>query len=62
MLLLCVVNYYVIKLFCVIAINHCLTDPCGYGECENEGDGYECDCLPGFTGDNCHLGKPYTQC
>src|SRR6185295_14897439 len=39
---------------CRINIDECLSEPClNNGECVDGDNRYTCQCLPGFTGDNC---------
>ena len=41
-----------------LEINVCEENPCqNGGVCENEEDTYTCNCIEGFTGDNCDEGK-----
>ena len=37
-----------------VVSNECLSRPCGNnGECEDNANGFECKCYPGFEGDFC---------
>ena len=49
--------YDVIVPGCFPEIDHCLPNPCDYGECENSPDGPNCVCNPGFTGEFCQTRK-----
>ena len=38
-------------------IDECLTSPCqNGGTCTNKENGYTCDCVDGYKGDNCERG------
>ena len=39
-------------------INECASDPCVHGTCDDEVNGYHCECDDGYEGGNCHEGKP----
>ena len=39
-------------------INECVSQPCGNNaSCLDKLNGFQCACLPGFTGQYCHTGK-----
>ena len=40
--------------FCVIVLDECLSNPCGYGKCiMTNGSQYRCQCHAQFTGNHC---------
>ena len=40
-------------------IDECNNTNCNGGDCINTAGSYMCDCLEGFTGDNCERGNPF---
>ena len=38
-------------------INECASDPCVHGACNDEVNGYSCECDDGYEGDTCNEGK-----
>ncbi|XP_076810636.1 uncharacterized protein LOC143453257 isoform X1 [Clavelina lepadiformis] len=45
-------DYYVIR--CISVLSPCLSDPCqNGGTCDYDATGYNCQCAPGWTGENC---------
>ena len=45
-------------IFCV-PIDPCEPDPCyNDGKCQTEETGYTCQCLLGYHGNQCEIGKP----
>ena len=46
---------------CEININECLQNPCVNGTCADTYGSYECDCVPGVCGKNCHMNDPCQQ-
>ena len=43
-------------------IDECASNPCQNGGTCNDGvNSYTCDCIPGFAGDNCEIGKRICQ-
>ena len=37
-------------------LDDCSPNPCNYGECDDQVDGFKCQCLPGYTGETCMEG------
>ena len=45
---------------CFADINECCSDPClNGGSCEDDVNGFCCECPPGFTGECCETGKDF---
>jgi hypothetical protein len=41
--------------FFISANNFCAANPCEHGgRCHSDALGYRCECVPGYTGDNCN--------
>ena len=46
------------NVFFIIDIDECSSNPCQNGAtCNNGVNGYTCNCMAGFTGDNCQTGQ-----
>ncbi len=47
--------------FTIPDIDNCTPDPCQNGAtCQDQVNGYTCQCAPGYTGTNCSTGKQHT--
>ena len=47
-----------IILYGFLDVDECLSEPCeNGGTCLDEASRYECQCVDGFRGDNCEIGK-----
>lgn len=45
-----------------VDINDCAGDPCENGaSCVDEVDGYRCDCVPGYEGNQCEISRSNTE-
>ncbi len=52
-----IVEYYVNSLIWLFAeIDECDSSPCLNGQCEDQVNGYDCICQPGWTGTLCDVG------
>lgn len=40
-------------------INECESSPCVQGYCTDQVNGYLCECIPGFIGVSCAIGKKF---
>ena len=38
-------------------INESESNPCGFGDCQDKIDAYQCDCHDGFEGTDCRTGE-----
>ena len=47
-------------ILCFISVDYCVSDPCeNDAPCTLLADGYTCDCVDGFVGDNCGAGENF---
>ena len=49
-------------MFCLLVdIDECSSDPCiNGGSCSDEVNAHSCDCVAGYTGEDCEIGMCYT--
>ncbi len=51
--------HYVIS-YLYLDKDECSSSPCMYeGTCQDEIDHYKCECLPGYNGTHCEIGRYY---
>ena len=54
---------FVSSLGMLLDINECSPDPCQNGAtCNDLVGSYQCDCVPGYTGNNCQTGETSLIC